>query len=127
MIKRLKWWFLHRFHPNHQYHIIRTGLKPGYHDPDKRITSAIFGITKEFFEQMGESLSSKEDIHRELIPLRETYEVFKDATEFWDSHHKFFLGEEDEELGGEDLEQMEEKALLHMQAIIQHLGHMWYP
>lgn len=36
------WWFKYRFVPTHQYHIVRTSLKPGYHDPRTRILYAVF-------------------------------------------------------------------------------------
>ena len=36
------WWFRYRFIPSHQYHIVRTRLKPGYHDPRSRILYAVF-------------------------------------------------------------------------------------
>ena len=35
------WWgLLHRFHPSHRYNIARTGLPPGYYDPDTVILHA---------------------------------------------------------------------------------------
>ncbi len=40
-----RWWFSHRFIPKHRYNIIRTGLKPGYYDPD---TQMLYGIMKLF-------------------------------------------------------------------------------
>lgn len=47
----IKWWFLWRFHPRHRYHIVRTGLKPGYHDTDKRIEAAVITLFKACIEQ----------------------------------------------------------------------------
>ena len=49
-LKDIKWWFFHRFHPSHQYHIIRTGLRPGYYDPEDRILFGVMNIAKEFIE-----------------------------------------------------------------------------
>lgn len=45
------WWFTHRFNPRHQYHIIRTSLKPGYYDPCERIRYAIFEEVQTFLQR----------------------------------------------------------------------------
>ena len=34
MFKRVYWWVVHRIIPRHRYHIVRTGLRPGFHDVD---------------------------------------------------------------------------------------------
>lgn len=39
------WWFKYRFVKKHQYHIVHTGLKPGYHDARTKI---LYGIFAEF-------------------------------------------------------------------------------
>jgi hypothetical protein len=44
-----KWWFLHRFHPKHRYFMVDTGLPPGYHDPDTRMTAALITEFKTMF------------------------------------------------------------------------------
>lgn len=41
------WWLKYRLVPSHQYHIIRTGLPPGYHDTGTRL---LYGILKELEE-----------------------------------------------------------------------------
>ena len=46
----LKWNILHRFHPKHRYHMVPTGLKPGYYDPDTLIFNATFTLLTEFVE-----------------------------------------------------------------------------
>lgn len=46
----LKWKILHRFHPKHQYHIIRTRLEPGYYDPDTQIMEGVFALLCDYVE-----------------------------------------------------------------------------
>lgn len=41
---KIKWPLLHRFHPKHQYNIIKPKLKPGYYDPDILIIESCFGM-----------------------------------------------------------------------------------
>lgn len=45
-----KWWVLHRIHPRHRYHIVKTGLSPGYHDKDTLILHACFSLMKRYVE-----------------------------------------------------------------------------
>lgn len=44
------WPLIHKYHPKYKYHIIKTDLKPGYYDPDTRITHSIFSIFSEFMK-----------------------------------------------------------------------------
>lgn len=46
----IKWWFYHRFHPAHRYNIVKTGLRPGYHDFDTRMEAAIIWLFLRFVE-----------------------------------------------------------------------------
>ena len=48
-----KWWLLHRFHPKYRYHIINTGLKPGYYDEDQLILNACFAMLERYIEWHG--------------------------------------------------------------------------
>jgi len=50
-IGRAKWWVLHRFHPKHRYHIVKTRLTPGYYDPDILIFESAFALLCEFVEK----------------------------------------------------------------------------
>lgn len=51
------WYFLHRFHPNHRYNIIKTDLKPGYYEWPTRFVYGAFNdfadrypYTRNFYE-----------------------------------------------------------------------------
>lgn len=46
------WWFKHRLHPKHQYHIVRTNLKPDYYEIDTRMLYACFSLLTEYVENV---------------------------------------------------------------------------
>ena len=50
-IDDVSWWFIHRFNRHHHYHIIRTGLKPGYYDTDDLLEAAIITLLYRFVEE----------------------------------------------------------------------------
>jgi hypothetical protein len=43
-----RWWLVHRLCPKHRYHIVDTGLRPGYHDPDTQMLHACFAILSRY-------------------------------------------------------------------------------
>lgn len=45
------WWFLHRFHPKHRYHVIKTGLKPGWVDRDFLFEHLMVKLLIDFVEK----------------------------------------------------------------------------
>jgi hypothetical protein len=47
-IRTFKWWILHRLHPKHRHHIVKTRLKPGYYDTDMLILEASFALLCDF-------------------------------------------------------------------------------
>jgi len=46
----IKYGILYRFHPQHKYHLINTGLEYGYYEVDYRILHGCFNLLKEFVE-----------------------------------------------------------------------------
>lgn len=44
------WWVMHRIHPRHRYHVVRTGLPPGYWDFDTQILHACFECLRRYVE-----------------------------------------------------------------------------
>lgn len=53
------WWaILHRFHPSHRYHVIKTGLRPGYYDTDIRMLESWMALLVEHVE-IGEEGEAK--------------------------------------------------------------------
>lgn len=47
----VKWALLHRLHPAHRHHVVRTGLRPGYHDVREQHLHALFESFARFFER----------------------------------------------------------------------------
>ena len=45
-----QYWLMYRLIPKHQYHIVRTGLKPGYYDHDTLILHACFAELGRYIE-----------------------------------------------------------------------------
>lgn len=75
-LQRVKWWVLHRIHPQYRYHIVKTGLKPGYYDPDIRILHTCMNIFKEFVEVAGPQIAwdSSESHAKAWKEMKEIYE-----------------------------------------------------
>lgn len=44
------WWIKYRIHPDHKYHIVRTGLSPNYYDTDTIMLHAIMTMVVDFVE-----------------------------------------------------------------------------
>jgi len=108
-LKRRCWWVRHRIDPRHRYHVVSTGLPPGYHDPDVRLTAAIFNETARYVER------TKGVIDWSLHD--EAWMAFSEAAAWWDVHR---------DVCGPDDEHWEE-AKRHLHAVIEHLPCMWYP
>lgn len=45
-----KYWFKYRLQKEHKYHLIDTGLEPGYYEIDYRMMHGLFNILKDFCE-----------------------------------------------------------------------------
>ena len=105
------WWFVHRINPRHRYHIINTGLTPGYYDPDIRILAGIF---KEVITFINEN-------HWDWTQTDQDKQAYKElvaAAEFG----KPYL--ERATTGGEPEDH--DKAVEHAKKVLDNLNHMWY-
>ena len=79
-MKAVKWWFLHRFHPKHRYHIIDTGRGPGWCDRDELMAVLIRKIIIDFVEKEKpyDHWDTVNSQHKEeWEKLKEVYEYFK--------------------------------------------------
>lgn len=52
-LHRARYWVHYRINPRMKFHLIRTGLEPGYYDYDTRIMHGCFAMLKEYVEEMG--------------------------------------------------------------------------
>lgn len=87
LLHEAKWWVIHRFHPSHRYHVIRTGLKPGWVDRDFLMAHLIVKCLIDFVEKEKpfEHFDTEDSHHREeWIKLKSLYDFFKacDLREF---------------------------------------------
>ena len=105
------WWLLHRVHPRHRYHVMRTGLTPGYYDPATRIVCGVLAEITHFVD-------SDPCIDWAWAPDHaEAWRVMNAAADFW-REHKGSLTSSDDHHG---------EACKHIAALAPALGYMWYP
>lgn len=45
------WWIRHRIDPRHRYHVIKTELKPGYHDVPELLLYGCFSLLVRYVEK----------------------------------------------------------------------------
>lgn len=89
---RWKQWILYRFHPKHRYHIINTGLSPGWHDRDYLMQHIMIKLLVDFierekpFEHFDIENSHNKD---KWYELKELYIFFKDI---WNEHDSIDFG-----------------------------------
>jgi hypothetical protein len=48
---KVYWWVTHRVCPRHRYHVINTGLAPGYHDIDALMLHSCFSLLVRYVEE----------------------------------------------------------------------------
>ena len=46
-------WIKYRTVPRHKYHMVNTGLKPGYYDQDRRMLHACFALLLDYVKEYG--------------------------------------------------------------------------
>lgn len=53
-----KWWLQYRLNPRHKYHLIDTGLEPGYHDADYLMLHGCFALLCRYVEKEHDGVDS---------------------------------------------------------------------
>lgn len=71
-LNRIRAWFRYRFSIRH--HVVNTGLKPGYYDPDIRMMHSVFQILVDFVEielssMYHASQSAPQEYHKSVLPI----------------------------------------------------------
>lgn len=69
-LKDFKWWFIWRFHPEHQYNVVKIDLKSGYYNVDTRMLHACFSLLVEFIEKEHEG---REDFLKNIEGIKKEY------------------------------------------------------
>lgn len=83
IIKRTKdiiWEIKYRVIPKHRYHVIKTGLPPGWHDRDDVLISTIFKILVDFVEEENpfEHFDTEESLDKDnWVKVKELYNWVK--------------------------------------------------
>ena len=68
------WWFRHRLDPRRRFHVVPTGLRPGYLDPDIRILHASFELFRQWYEYMSSMICWDDpELPPDYATLRELY------------------------------------------------------
>lgn len=49
-VRRAVWRLRYRFDPRHRYHVVDTGLPPGYHEPETLMLNAAFALLRRHVE-----------------------------------------------------------------------------
>ena len=70
--RSIYWWIQHHFNPRHRYHIINTGLKPGYYDIDHLMLFGCFSLLCGYVERENPSI---------MMSLNDVDEVMDISTE----------------------------------------------
>lgn len=149
------WWYLaHRYVPWHQYHLVNTGMDPGYHDPKERIERTLFTLLVHYVESKGgfqevqwdchdEARSAKDKIldaykwytFRRPLLERQIEEKWEEAHALGSSPDTFFQDIQDEEKARHrelvadawELERkLEREKIDKMKLIVEVSPHLWF-
>jgi bifunctional DNA-binding transcriptional regulator/antitoxin component of YhaV-PrlF toxin-antitoxin module len=92
----LKWAFIHRYVPRHQYNVLRPkSLKPGYYDPDMRILHACMDELREYFEKGVPEIDWDATDHHSTAyaEMKEIYNwwvnIYPNQEDLFDKEHPF--------------------------------------
>lgn len=120
IVEDLPWWFRWRFQRKHQYNLLRTGLRPGYYDPDVRILWAVMGEVERF---VAHETGPHQITDWEADPEhRAAFAAFQAAAAWWQAHRERLF----EWVDWDEEERMRAEALDHLGAVVRHLWFMWY-
>lgn len=94
-LDNLKWWFLHR--TVDKYHVVDTGLEPGYYDVPERMLHACFQLLVDYVEKEQpneitewDSVTEHSDYAKEIKELYEWWKNRNDLAKEWDKLHSEF-------------------------------------
>lgn len=122
------WKIIHRVHPKHRYHVVKTGLKPGYYDPDVRILYSNMNLMKEFVEITKDTVDwdSDEGHQHAWNELQDIYKWWEGYEELLESRDKALNSPNYEEYFDFEnrVHDEEQKMLIRLMKIRRY---MWYP
>lgn len=123
-VKNPYWAIVHRINPRHRYHVMKTGLPPGYYDPDTRLLYAVMNEVQRFVEGTKDSVDWVENTGHE-----DAWHVFNDAVDWWRRYQDYVRGEEEGkfEYDREVQERLHTEADNHLARIMLRRQYLWYP
>lgn len=115
------WWIRHRISPAHRYHIIDTGLTPGYYDPDHRILFGIMNMVEKYVEYTADKTDWTSDPGHEYA-----WKVMTEAAEWWKENKENFSNGRIN-LTHEEESRLEDEADDHLACLMRVRQYLWYP
>jgi len=109
------WWFIHRLVPKHRYHVVDTGLPPGYYDPDIRLLAGIFNEVHKFVANNHWDWTQTEQ-------HRMAWQVLKAA----DAYGQEYMRLRTECVTFEEETEANNKAVRHAKKVLDNVRSMWY-
>lgn len=104
-----RWAILYRLHPKHRYHVVRTGLKPGYRDTVCLLPVVMIKMFKDFIEiEKPFEHFDTEDLHNK---------------EHWDRIKTLYARVKDIDLSEMEDDSEEMTEILH--SIVELRSHYW--
>lgn len=79
---RAYWWANHRFNPRHRYHVVNTGLPPGYYDCDDLMVAAVAALLVRYARSKA---PTEETMAEEVGARREQSERLRELCEYFGS------------------------------------------
>jgi hypothetical protein len=141
------WAFRYRFDPRHKYNILKTGLKPGYYDPDMQILYAVMNSFATWVET-NDALDSKIILAQEPVfeetetedyyqSRKESFDDFREAYRLWLKFERDPLGYSDRvcftknehgklEYNGDLAQEIKDESVKMVGLVVKHLNHLWY-
>lgn len=107
------WWIIYRCVTKHKYHIVQTGLKPGYCDPGERLLAAIFTEVTDFVANNNHWDWEESEGHTIA------WKAFQHADEFGNGYLTALNA-------GETTESDDYLAMRYAKKVIDNYRYMWY-
>jgi len=146
-VNDMLWELRYRFDPRHKYNILKTGLEPGYYDPDIQIMYAVMNAFATWVET-NDALDSKIILAQEPVfeeqetedyyqSRKDSFDDFREAYRLWLKFERDPLGYSDRvcltkndygTLGYNwDLDrEIKDESARMVGLVVKHLNHLWY-
>ena len=146
-VDEILWALRHRFDPRHRYNILKTGLPPGYYDPDQQILYAVMTAFAQWAETnhaldseiiLAENTGFEDpETAKYYQERKESFDDFREAYHMWLRYGRdpqkyreevCFARRENGTLDYNfDLDQEIKKESARMVCLVaKHLTHLWY-